>query len=421
MKEGIVRLASTGTVKQTMITVTGTLGSGVLGAVFYIWMARVLGPAEFGIFSVAATTMALVASVSNVGTDTGLIRFVGKYIGKERERALGFLKLGFVVKVAVWLTVGIIGLILARWVAVDVLKKPEITQALKISVVGVGGMLLFSFSVASLQATQRYIVWSGVMISNNLFRLGVVAALVTVSYLSLNRALWIFALVPFFGCLIGLVFIPAFVRAKLGREIRTEFFNYNKWVALFTVLTAISSRVDTFLTVRLLTLKEVGIYAVAVTLAGFVAQITLALATVIAPKLAAFETKEEAIEYIKKLQLFVVILAGLGLAVGVPLGYGIIPVLFGEVYKSGFGVFVILLFAQTMFFMAVPVHMSVMYYFSYPKLFVWVALVYLVIVGGLGWILIANWGMMGAALAVFVAQSVNFVIPAVWVANRLRK
>ena len=73
------RFISSKTFTQSGITLTGTILSGILGLLFYITVARILGPNNFGFLAVAITTITLVADIGNLGTDTGIIRFVGKY------------------------------------------------------------------------------------------------------------------------------------------------------------------------------------------------------------------------------------------------------------------------------------------------------------------------------------------------------
>ena len=92
---------ATATFRQSGITFTGTLINGVLGAVFYILVARFLGPASYGLLAVTITVLTLVADIGDLGTDTGLVRFVGKFINTDKLKAYRFLKLGLKVKLLV--------------------------------------------------------------------------------------------------------------------------------------------------------------------------------------------------------------------------------------------------------------------------------------------------------------------------------
>lgn len=284
-----------------------------------------------------------------------------------------------------------------------------------------GGALLFSFATFSVQAIQKFLAWSILNISINLLRLLTVALLIYLGLLTLDSTLAVYVFFPFLGFLVGLFILPNFFKVKNEVEVAKRLFSYNIWVAAFTLIAAISSRLDTFLSTRLLSLEEVGIYSVAVNLASIVPQVVFALGTVAAPKLASFNSDKKAVSYLKKLQLFVFGLCGSGLAIGIPLSYFLIPALYGQVYTASIPPLIILLVAQAIFLFSVPVHTGVTYYFGYPKLFVWVSLVHLAIVLGLGWVLISNFGIIGAAWTVLLGSVSNFLIPAIWILRKFRK
>src|SRR3989304_2913147 len=92
---------STTTFKQTSITFSGTIINGLLGALFYILTARFLGPAAFGLMSVAVTTLTLVADIGDLGSNTGIVNFIPRYLNEDKTKALRFLKLGLEVKLFV--------------------------------------------------------------------------------------------------------------------------------------------------------------------------------------------------------------------------------------------------------------------------------------------------------------------------------
>ncbi len=395
--------------------------NGILGMIFYIMIARYLGPSDFGIFSICIVTITLLASIANIGVDTGLIRFVGKYVANEKNKALKFFKLGLEIKIISFTAVFVLGWVLIPFVTRTVFVKPELIAPLRFSLLGIGSALLFSFTTSSVQALQRFWVWNGLNIFSNATRLIALIILFSLGLVSLQTGLTIYILFPLLGFFLGLLFLPAFWKVKKENEVLPEFFSYNRWVVIFTLLVAVSTRLDTFMSTRLLSLADVGIYSVAVSLAGVVPQIVNALATVGAPKLAGFEKNEQAVNYLIKLQLFVTALAILGLIVGIPLARVLIPSLYGQEYFSSLLPFVILLFAQAIFLISIPVHSVIFYYFSYPKLFVWVSLVNILIIGLVGWPLINSFGFIGAAWTVLLGNVSNFIIPGIWVVRKFKK
>jgi O-antigen/teichoic acid export membrane protein len=258
-------------------------------------------------------------------------------------------------------------------------------------------------------------------VATNALRVALVLMLFYLSALNLNLTLLVYIAMPLLGFVVGIFIIkPSFLKVKREFSVTKEFFKYNKWVAAFTLVAAFSSRLDTFISARLLSSGEVGIYSAANQLVTIVPQIVTALATVIAPKMAEMGSIKAMATYLKKTQLMVLAIACLGL-LSIPVASYLIPILYGQEYLASIPLFTILLLAMLIFLISVPIHMSIFYYFSYPKLFFWLALLHLTVIAGLGWNLISACGAIGAALTVLVGQVFNFIIPVVWVIRRIRR
>jgi len=414
----VKEILSTKTFSQTIITSFGTIVNGLLGLAFYFILARRLGPSAFGIFSVSVAVLTLIADVANVGSDTGTVRFVSKYINIDKNKALKFLKLSLETRVVMWLAVLSFGWFLVPSIVTGFFFKPELVFPMRLALLGVGSYLVFSFSTYALQSLQKYWIWNGVNIGTNLLRLLITLILVYFGFLDTNTSLGTYILVPFFGFLVGLMFLPRFFDVKGEKDVAGEFFRYNIWVATFTLVAAFGGKIDTLLSTRLLSLYDIGIYSAALQLSGIVPQIVFAIGTVVAPKLAGFDSDLKAKEYLKKVQVFTFFLAVLGIAIGIPLARFIIPFLYGTNYLQAINPFIILLFAQAMFLISVPAHTSIFYYFDNPKLFVFISLGNLLVITIGGWFLISNFGFMGAAYAVLAGNIFNFIVPAAWVVNR---
>lgn len=408
------------TLRHSFVTVSGTILNGLLGALFFIILARFLGPVEFGLLTIAIVSLTLVADIVDFGTNTGLVRFVSSNLVANNDEALKFLKLALEVKLLVWLVVLLIGFFLTPFVADKLFQKRELELPLRLVLIGVGGALLFSFATSTLQAYQKYFTWAVVNIIPNLLRLGVVTLLLFARQLNLLSSLNVYIALPFLGFFLSLLFIPtrAIFTTRGEFTISKKFFHYNFWVAFFTIIAAISSRLDTFLNARLLSTAEVGIYGAANQLVSVGPQIVSALGLVAAPKLAGFQTSKQMITYFKKFQLLVLGLAVLGL-LAIPASYFLIPLIYGTQYHNTILPFIILLLAMLVFLISVPVHNSIIYYFGKPQVFVWVSIGHLLIIGFLGFWLISNYGVVGAAISVLVGMIFNFLAPLGWFLYKL--
>lgn len=418
--EKIKQIISSNTFRQTFVTSGGTIISGILGMFFYILIARYLGPSNFGIFSVATASMALIASVANIGIDTGIVRFVGEHYPTDKVLAYRFLKMGMVLKIIISFLVLLIGWAMVPYIVKIIFNKPEFIFPLRLSLIGAVTALLFSFVSSGLQAVQKFMVWSWVGIFTNLLRLVVTIVVFSLGILTLNNSLAIYIIFPFFGFFIGLLFLPKFWKVTKERQVLGEFLHYNKWIALFTLIVAVSSRLDTFISAKLLSLEDLGIYSVAVTLSSVIPSIILALATVVAPKLSSYTSDKETFAYLKKLQYFVFGLAIVGIFIGIPLAYLFVPYLYGASYLASVYPLAILIVAQALFLISIPAHTSVLYYFSYPLLFVYMGIVNLLIITIGGWYMVSGFGYMGAAYAVLIGNVFNFIIPFLWAFKKFK-
>ena len=70
------------------------------------------------------------------------------------------------------------------------------------------------------------------------------------------------------------------------------------------------------------------------------------------------------------------------------------------------------------FLISVPVHNAVLYYFSFPKLFLFTSTVRFFVVLLLGWYMIGVYGAMGAAISVLAGSVLDLAIPGIWVFNK---
>lgn len=415
-------ILSTATFKQSQITILGTIINGILGALFYILVARFLGPSDFGLLTVSVAMLTLIADIADFGTNTGLVRFVPQHLFSDKEKAFKFLKLGLEIKFLVWGAILILGIYFAPNISDFIFKKNELEIPLKLTMVGVGGALFFTFATAALQAYQKYFLWAAVNILSNFLRLILIFLLFLTSQLSLLSGLIAYIVLPFFGFTLTLLFLPTkqILSTKNQFSVAGQFFKFNRWVALFTIIAAISSRLDTFLTARLLSSFELGIYGAANQLVQSVPQLVGALGAVAAPKFASFTNNKDMTTYLKKFQLFVLGLALVGFF-AIPVSFYLIPKIFGTPYSAATGPFIILFLAMLVFLISVPIHNSIIFYFGKPNIFVWVSMGHLLIIAIVGYLAIVSFGVIGASITVLLGSIFNFIVPLIWFFKNVKK
>ena len=413
-------ITKSATFKQSSLTFTATVINGILGMIFYIFLARELGPSNFGIFSLSVVVLALTADIGNFGANTGIVNFVSKYIQNDIHLAMKYLKIGFLFKVFIGITVFILGYLFTPFLAINIFDKPEMISFLRLAFLGVGTTWLFSFTTSYYQAVQKFTSWGVVQIFTNLIRLvGVIAVFYSHS-LNIHTAMLFYISAPLLGFFVSLVNIPLnFMSEKISKDQTLSFFSFNKWIGIASISGAASSRVDSFVLGRLVSYASIGIYSAANQLVQVVPQLIGAIGTVFAPKFSSFDEDRKMLVYFKKVQLFVV---GISFAIilFIPLVKIIINLFFGEEYQSAFPIFVILLMAMLVFLISVPVHNAIIYYYSYPKLFSYLSFLNLAIVFLSAYYLTIKFGISGTAYAVLLGNIVNLVIPLFWFINKIK-
>ncbi|OGE42622.1 hypothetical protein A3B45_00235 [Candidatus Daviesbacteria bacterium RIFCSPLOWO2_01_FULL_39_12] len=416
------KILNTATFRQSQITILGTLINGGLGALFYILLARFLGPANFGLLTIALTTLVLIADIADIGTNTGLVRFVSANLVNNKEKAYKFLKLALEVKLITSVISFLAIFLLAPFLATYVFHKVELTILLKFSALGIGGALLFSFATSALQAYQKYFLWSAINIFTNAIRFVGILILGYLVILNIENSLILYISLPFFGFFITLFILPTkkIIQSRDEFNLAKELFKYNIPVAIFTIIAAVSARLDTYLTAVLLSTKDIGIYGAANQLVQVMPQLVSALGLVAAPKFSSFQNNSQMLTYFRKFQLFVLGLCILGILT-IPISIYLIPVLFGQAYQEAVTPFIFLFIAMLVFLFSIPVHNSVIFYFSRPDVFIWVAIGHLAIIGGLGYIMISNYGVVGASITVLVGTIFNFLYPLIWMVIKLKR
>ncbi len=420
VSQSIMNILGSSTLKHTSITTIGTVVNGVLGGLFYILLARFLGPVDFGIISLSILILTLVADVSDLGVDTSIVRFVSKYRTVDEDKAYKFLKLSLKIFILISLVILVTGIATSGYIAQSIFGKPELQSTLIISFFGVGTLLLFNFATSSLQAYEKFVAWSGVNILTNLIRVVIIIVFYYLSVLTTQNSMIVYVILPFIGFVGALVYLPkSFMKVSNEREVGKELFHYSKWVALFSAVAAVSSRLDTLMAARLLTTYELGIYSLATRLVQGIPQLASAYGTAIAPKFGSLDTAQKAKKYLGKLQLLAIGIVSLGLLLIFPAAK-VIPFLLGEEYRASIPVFFVLTISMLVFLVSVPIHQAVMYYFAKPKLFFYLSLIDTAVVLLVGYLAITTYGIMGMAYCVLTVQITNFVIPLVFVLRKLR-
>jgi len=401
MHKLISQAVRTSTFRQTAITTISTFASAGLGAVFYLVLAKLMSPSDYGLFTLATTFALLIISIGDLGSGQSLIRFTGQNLKDQAYFPYALISL------RIKILTGTLSLaafyFLARPLAVQLVNQPDLAPLLPVAGLVGTSLLLLSFVSDLARGLQKFILWGGIQIGSNIVRLGLLGLNFAVFSVSPASALFVFALAPI------IVFVVAWgwldkgiLNSSITKSQIASYWSYNKWTAAFIIASAVTSRMDTFVSARFLSLDQVGIYGLANTMAAFMPQLSGAFGAVTSAKFASFQDPVHAAGYLKKAILFTTVVSLGVAAVMIPVALAVIWFT-GSGYQAAFAPFLVLLAALALFTSFNPLRDSIFYFHARPDIFFWVSVFQSIVIVAVGTWLIPKYGVIGSALTVLIS------------------
>lgn len=375
--------------KQSAIMSIGTITNSLLGLIFYIVVARILGPADFGNFSFLLGFGLLAAEVGDLGLGSALVRF-----GSGSDfRGVFTITLGQrIIAAMVFFFIAFIAggdFYLAALAAVSLQFVSLITQ--------------------TFLAKQKYGLFITTNIFGNLFRLGLIWLFL--SQLGVVNTLLAFSTANFIAFSVGFSLLLMTLKSspfniEEGKKMFMPVWNFSRWVALSFGVASIGGKMDVPIIFAIAGSSATGIYSSAQKLVSVFSQIASSIEGVFAPKFSAdIQGKSFFKEYV-----IISFLVAAGLFV-LPLFSGFfISLIFGAKYLTAIPVFNLMSLALIPFFLTGPFSATVLYRFGKSNYHLFVSLGQLV-VSLLGYILLVPiLGASGAAISVFISNLFGLLV-----------
>ena len=313
-----------------------------IGLLVGVWVARYLGPADFGLLNYAIAFVSLFSSVATMGLGTLVVRDIARNPDcKEETLGTAF---------AIQFVGGIITLLLTVTV-ISVLNPNEILTRWLVGIIA-AGTIFQSFETINFwfqsQVQSKYTVVAKNSVSLLVagLRIGLIqikAPLIAFAWLRLGE-------VAFAGFAFALVYQSKGNDLKLWRVswLRGKELLRESWPLVLSGLAVyIYSKIDQIM-LGSLSKTELGYYAVAVKLSEICDFLPMIIASSIFPKLANLRDKNYG-EYIKKFQIYSDAMLILWLGVALPISLlapFIVQTLYGEQYAASASVLSVYVWAQ---------------------------------------------------------------------------
>jgi len=373
----------------------------VVGLFVGSWVARYLGPEQFGAYSYVLSFVALFGAIATLGLDSLVIRDIlnDPSRGNEILGTAFFLKLG--------------GGLLMFVSALGTMVFLDAGDATTLWLVGIvaGGSIFQAFDVIGFlfrsQVQVQYALYGKIVALS-------VIAIVKVLLISVHAPLYAFALAGAAEIMLGAVGLCIAYRVN-GHSIQSWRWSpacargllHDSWPLIFSGLTImVYMRIDQVMLRDMVGPRALGVYAVAVQLAEVWYVIPMAIVSSVLPSIIEAKARSEALFY-ARLQKLYRLVALLGYLVAIPTTFvagNVVTLLYGDAFSAAGPMLALLVWAGIFTNLGVA-RSSFLTTMNWTQVYLLTTLAGGVINVGLNLILIPKYHGMGAVIASLAAYS----------------
>jgi O-antigen/teichoic acid export membrane protein len=175
------------------------LAAQAAGFATAVLIARALGPQGFGVYSFMLIAATLMAQVPGAGLDMSAVRVSARHRERDPERARQVLLVAGIGKTLLGLALALLGVLVAGWLAGGELGPPESAAALRFAAAASLALALTEFTIAALQAYERFGAMLAVSALTAALRFAPVALLWAAGALRLQAAMAAFLAAAYVG------------------------------------------------------------------------------------------------------------------------------------------------------------------------------------------------------------------------------
>jgi len=259
-------------------TLTAAKGSGLLFVgtliqygirfILGIVLARFLGAAEYGLYSLTDSIFAITVGISLLGMDTALVYFVSIYAGRQDKKTLWqIIQIGLGVPLAISITAGIIVFISADLVAVTLFNQADLAPLLRVVSFAIPfGVLIAGIVAVTKGFKQMHYKVIVQDVSLSLMKL-ILTLLLAITGLTALKAMTAYSVATVGACVL-LIYLfhrlfPLNQRPDLNREKFKQVARFSFPVYLSRLLDTFGPNLKTMLLGMLNTVASVGVFTVA--------------------------------------------------------------------------------------------------------------------------------------------------------------
>jgi len=377
-----------------------------VGLIVGVWVARYLGPEQFGLLSYATAFVALFAAIASLGLDSIAVRD----IVREPAHVGEILGTVFSLRLA-----GSLATLVLTVTCVSLMKPAEPLMRWLILIIA-GGTVFQAFDTidywfqSQVQSRFTVIAKNAAFLFTTLIKIGLL--LIKAPLIAFASAALIEIIVGSMGLVIAYRSHGQYLKSWRWRLSWAKRLLRDSWPLIFAVLSInIYMRIDQVMLGEMIGRNAVGLYSAAIKLSEIWYFIPAALVSSVAPGIIQIKMESEALYYLRLQKLFNIMTA-LSLSIAIPMTFlstRIVTLLFGNVYSEAGQVLAIHIWAAVFVFLGLaqgPWDVSE----NLTKLALLRTASGAVLNVILNLVLIPKFSIVGAAVATVISQAFSAVI-----------
>lgn len=393
--------------REVLMTYSGQiLGSGI-GFVIQLLLQKELGPADYGILSIAVSVGTFAGVLTDVGLSHAMIRFGSKWLADAPGTPKGMARCAAALRVRLALAaaVSVAGYLAAGWILRTFYAgTPGLEGPLRWIFVTLFAHTLFGYWMFFIQTFQRFGLRSLVTVGTSVVRLGAYLALAAAGMVTPSAMVLLDAGVNFASFLVAMRFSPRGILRPPPEELRAayrEILPYLRFTGVLIVADTVFNELDVLMLGMLADEATTGLYRAAWTYAMVLNFLSMSVSNVLFPKITSFSDVGELKIFIRKALKLTAALAAATLP-ALPAVSWWIP-WYEPRYADAVGIFWIMYVGVAFDLVIGPLGYT-LYSLNRPDVLVKLAILKVALNAGGNLLLIPAYGAQGAAWATIITR-----------------
>ncbi len=185
----------------------GLVLSTVISAVGTIFIARLLGSDQYGLYTIVLTAPTLIVTFRDWGMNSAMVKFTAQYRAEQRVAEIRSIFVsGILFEIILGLGLSVVSLLLSGFLASTLFNRPSIAPLIEIASFSILAGALVTAATAAFTGFEKMELNSIMLVFQSIFKTGLIVALVILG-LGTSGAVMGFVVSMFVGGIIGILLV----------------------------------------------------------------------------------------------------------------------------------------------------------------------------------------------------------------------